>query len=511
MKKAPGGMRGGGGRRNAILPILLAVPIGLSMTFNISTTLSVVSSNDVGRHRSAGAAVGRDADAPSPPSKVSGDDHPDDHDYDEIYASFGTHESYSDRRIFDFSSLGNYTSPDIVNGAGCRVTVSIVDPRPPASGYNHPVWFMLESVATYAPYACVVFHTASCGIDIVETTNVRAEPPTSRQWTTLAARSIYDRSLPSFRRMMEGGLVRVNILDGDKYGTGACDDFGNGNGILLNARFWSEEFVDGVDGDMILTAQPDSVLCHDFDVDLWRRYAYVGAPWAGWIWNCDAMRERWYEYAPKCNGLGDYRPDVSMSLICTRGHGGLQGNGGFSLRNRRWMVEAIRRCPSEFSGLKNHQIFGDINEDVYFSTVLNALNATMPSALEASLFSVESIFLEQLSEQTGPHAKDHFKLDEDEITDAIKRLWGKEKGMLLYNRMHVRHDSKNKSEHVENAFTIPLALHQPWNGIAYSTCGFPTRNNRECAHSYILSQPNIMGECKFLKYIYNHRGKSINK
>lgn len=180
------------------------------------------------------------------------------------------------------------------------------------------------------------------------------------------------------------------------------------------------------------------------------------------------------------------------------------------------MIEAIRRCPTEFSGMKEFQNFGGVSEDFFFSTVLNALNATMPSSFEASLFAVESIFPEQLSEQTGPHAKDHYKLDEDEITGTIERLWGKDKGLRLYDRMHDRHRSKNKSEHAENVFTIPLALHQPWNGIAYSSCGFPirdksTRDNSECAHEYILNLPNINRECKFLKYTYNHRGKAINK
>ena len=166
------------------------------------------------------------------------------------------------------------------------------------------------------------------------------------------------------------------------------------------------------------------------------------------------------------------------------------------------MVEAIRRCPP-----KEHA--GDIAEDIFFSTVLNALNATMPSAFEASLFSVKSVFLEQLSNQPGA-IDDIFTLDKVEIMDTIQKLWGKDNGLSLYNRMH-RYDSNN-----ESSFTIPLAFHQPWNGIAYSNCGFPirdksSRDNSECAHLYILSQPNIIEECKFLKYTYNHRGKAINK
>ena len=445
-------------------------------------------------------------DKPRPEKKSSSDAGKVDYNYDEIYDSFGTHGSYTDRRLSDFGSFGNYTSPAVLN-KGCLLTVSIVDPRPPTSGHNHPIWFTLESVALYAPYACVVFHTASCDLNIVETANMLSAP-TSQQRKNLVAQYIYDRSLPLFRRMMERGLVRINILDSDKYGT-KCSNFGNGNSIYLNIHFWLDEFIEGVDSNMILTIQQDSVLCHYFDIDLWKHFDYVGAPWAQWIWNCGAMRERWNEYAPKCNGLENYRADESMSLICTPGHGGLQGNGGLSLRNRDWMVEAIRRCPTEYSGMELYQKFGEINEDIFFSIVLNALNATMPSAIEASLFAVESIFLEQLPNQPG-HIDDFFPLDKVEIMDTIQRLWGNDTGMQLYNRMH-RLDSKNESALAGTSYTIPLAFHQPWVGIAYSSCGFPSKNNRECRHSYISSQPNIIDECKILKYLYNHRGQEINK
>lgn len=257
----------------------------------------------------------------------------DDYDYDKIYNSFGTHESYMDRRIVNFNTFDNYTSP-AVRKKGCRLTVSIVDPRPPSSGRNHPIWFALESVASYVPYACVVFHTSSCNLNIiVEKTNNNIHcSPTTKQRTNLVAQSIYDRSLPLFRRMMERGLVRINILDScNKYSTKSCSDFGNGNSIFLNVQFWLDEFINGIDSDMILTVQHDSVLCQKLDIDLWKHFAYVGSPWAQWVWNCNAMKERWEVISPKCNGMEKYRPDECMSKICTAGHGGLQGNGGFSL------------------------------------------------------------------------------------------------------------------------------------------------------------------------------------
>lgn len=178
------------------------------------------------------------------------------------------------------------------------------------------------------------------------------------------------------------------------------------------------------------------------------------------------------------------------------------------------MVEAIRRCPTEYLGLGKFQQFGDIAEDLFFSTVLNALNSSlMPTAYEASLFAVESIFLEQLLNQSE-HTNDHFTLDKDEIKDTIQRLWGNDTGISSYNRMQ-RHDSNNTSTLSGNTFTIPLAFHQPWNGITYSACGFPDKtdlNWMKCSNSYFIDHPKIYQECKFLKYIiYNHHGQTINK
>jgi hypothetical protein len=202
------------------------------------------------------------------------------HDYDNIYNSFGTHESYKDWRLSDAEHFDNYTHPGVL-AIGCSLTVSILDPRPPISGYNHPIWFALESVASYAPYACVVFHTASCRL-IVKTENMPSSPM-NRQKSNVAANFIYERSLPLFRRMMESGLVRINILDSEKYGLSSCDNFGNSNSINTDIRFWLDEFIDGIDSIMVLTVQQDSVLCRHFDIDLWKHFAFVGAPFAPWV------------------------------------------------------------------------------------------------------------------------------------------------------------------------------------------------------------------------------------
>lgn len=95
-------------------------------------------------------------------------------DYDDIYNLFGTHKSYTDWQLSDLDSFDNYTYPCVL-AVGCSLTVSILDPRPPISGSNHSIWFALESVASYAPYACVVFHTASCRL-IIKTKKMRSLP-----------------------------------------------------------------------------------------------------------------------------------------------------------------------------------------------------------------------------------------------------------------------------------------------------------------------------------------------
>ncbi len=393
-------------------------------------------------------------------------------DYDDIYDSFGSHSSYSDRRLFDFATFHNYTSPRILRD-GCPLTVAMVDPRPPTAGYNHPVWYALESLALFVPRACVVFHTASCQI---------IQHGSDRHKVHVVAKAVYERSLPKFRRMMERGQVRINIINNVKYGLQHCDSFGRGNHVFMSVRFWLDEFVDHLDSDTILTFQDDAVLCRSLDVDAWRHFAHVGAPWVpAWTLDarvggagCDSMRRLWKAWVPKCNGLTEYQAQDSMSRFCAPGYyGGLQGNGGLSLRNRNWMIEAIRRCPSEYSGLETFEEFG-VSEDVYFSTILNGLNATMPTAFEASLFSVENLFPEQTLENAMMRI--------DEILATVQRLWGNETGMLVYERMH-RRDSYPESS--SELHTIPVGFHKPWWTVVPN----------------VSDDVQIQKECKMLKFI----------
>jgi hypothetical protein len=400
------------------------------------------------------------------------------YDYDSIYRSFGSHKSYEDVRLFEFKSFDTYTSPGVRNN-GCRLTVVVVDPRPPTSMFNHSIWYALESVATHVPYACVVINTASCQVFNQSYDNV-IESSTNQEEVNVVASVIYERALPLFRRMMEYGLVRINILNIKKYGLHHCDNFENGNSIFMNIHFWTDEFIEGLDGETVLIVQDDSVLCRHFDIDSWRHFAYVGAPWPPWVITCESARETWQKWAPRCNGVTEHQLNESMSQFCTKRYGGFQGNGGLSLRNRSWMIEAIQRCPTHYSGLDKYESFHYRNEDLYFAQILTGLNAHMPSAFEASLFSVESLFPEQTAE--------YVNLEESEVVDTIERLWNTGNGFLLYQRMH-QHESYFENslaiEIVPQLHTIPLGFHKPW-----------------LYHSNIILQgAQVREECKFLKFV----------
>ena len=287
--------------------------------------------------------------------------------------------------------------------------------------------------------------------------------------------------------MMEFGLVRINILNVKKYGLDHCDNFEDGNKVFLNIHFWTDEFIEGVDGEMVLTLQGDSVLCRRFEIDSWRRFAYVGAPWAGWIGMCNTDRESLHEWAPRCNGVTTRQLNESMARYCTKGYGGFQGNGGLSIRNRTWMAEVIQRCPTYYSGLDASGPRGEyvdfnifINEDIYFATILTGLNANMPSAFEASLFSVETLFPEQTN--------GFLDRNESEIAETIKKLWSDDTGDIMYHRMHQRDsyfDNVSAVESVTELHTIPLGFHKPW---LYHPVNF-------------FRGAQVREECEFLKFV----------
>jgi hypothetical protein len=130
--------------------------------------------------------------------------------------------------------------------------------------------------------------------------------------------------------------------------------------------------------------------------------------------------------------------------VCEDGKGPL-GNGGFSLRNRKWMIHAIEACPHMTnSGMDLTdeplacKVFEQVNEDFYFGTILRAIGAPLPQAFTASLFATEMLWPEQTWDLYG--------LPEDLTHDL--------RGAVITGRPSVWIDGKR--------LTIPNGIHKPW-------------------------------------------------
>ena len=118
------------------------------------------------------------------------------------------------------------------------------------------------------------------------------------------------------------------------------------NTLLLSSQFWKQLLEKGCEYCLIF--QTDVVLFKD-NVDDFIQYDYIGAPWF----------EKYHEILES-------------------------GNGGFSLRNVRKMLQIV----------ENHQVVGHWHEDCFFSYWCMKDNMNFPSKETAQKFSVETVFYE---------------------------------------------------------------------------------------------------------------------
>ena len=248
------------------------------------------------------------------------------------------------------------------------------------------MFFSLESVGAYLPEACVILQTSSCSFHGGDTTTDTSSSSSSSSSLTIEDaiyQRIYNNSLPLFRKMIERGQVRVTFLQHKKYNFEKCDQYPNPSSAMMNIHYWSDidendengEYIAGVDNDSVLVMQNDSVICHPINIDLYRKYAYVGGLWLRehpYIRNtnmCRLLKQMWTQYTRLRPGPGSSFPD-----ICTGDGTAPIENGGFALRSRSALRKAIRDCPSrDWSGLDIDRTTlrrlscsakGSINEDV---------------------------------------------------------------------------------------------------------------------------------------------------
>lgn len=368
----------------------------------------------------------------------------------------------------------------------CRRTVLVIDPRmgDPTSFPTHSLYFSLESVALYLGTAdtCVALVTTPC------------------QSMNSTRDLVYARSFPLFRRLMDVGRVRMTFLNPNDYPRliGQCGAIANPTAVLMHQRFWSDHFVTfgtdkdehpDPDPDQILVLQDDAVLCRppmsmdDWDTD----WAYAGAPWPplptdhvpwppkgrcheipskyrDWIIR-PSSQQRSRVVRPSSNVRGRQEEEeagASANKTATPPSSSLPdsiyvdcrysvlGNGGFSLRRRSWMQRVISTCPNlSDSGIRkdvvlsssssSHDCVSDEpSEDLYFSTLLHAMKAPLPTPRQAANFGVETLFAEDVV--LPPESEDH---DTDlPGLGSIPQL----PHIVVGNR----------------TLTIPVGFHKPW-------------------------------------------------
>jgi hypothetical protein len=148
------------------------------------------------------------------------------------------------------------------------------------------------------------------------------------------------------------------------------------------------------------------------------------------------------------------------------------GSGGLSLRSRRWMIKAIELCPHvSFSGLDLSgdqffpcKVFDSVPEDWYFATIFQGINAPLPSAYIASLFSAEALW-------------------PDEVVD----VYPASPEQTVLDKSFAAGRPKLSSIDNEREIVIPNGVHKGW-----------WYHPEEMLRSEALSDV-----CPFLPYIYN--------
>mmetsp|Transcript_41634 Transcript_41634/g.60938 ORF Transcript_41634/g.60938 Transcript_41634/m.60938 type:complete len:300 (+) Transcript_41634:991-1890(+) len=284
-----------------------------------------------------------------------------------------------------------------------------------------------------------------------------------------------------------------------QYKMKSCSNFYNPSLAFMNPNYWIDEFLPKVDSDLILMIQGDSFLCHHLDPEKWRDVAFVGGVWPRVLDHpkikmCGYMPAKWRSWTHKQRmwesqqqgSLYKFpvnRPtklqNMTFPPICTGGRAPV-GNGGLSLRSRKWMVEAITNCPQTlYSGMNTSDMINLaclvhdlVYEDVYFGIVLAGLQAPLPMAFEAALFSAEMLFPEEVTSFYG-------ELSMEDKERYVQQRWG-EDGVSLYKHMQ------------GNDYTVPIGMHKPW-----------------WYHSdEVLQKEEMLQHCKFLKYMYQPKDSS---
>lgn len=417
-------------------------------------------------------------------------------DYKYSYELFHSHDNADEAmqeqwETSHFPLMNDYSgdfSPNVYkanSGKPCPVTVVFLDANLPNLKSGDPSLFQLESIATFLPDACVIIQTSSCSfrnaLAVAEEMNLSLEHSIYLRIFTMVEEQTHD--------MMERGQVRVTFLDHDKYNLKACDDFSFFSRALMNVNYWRDEFNDR-DSNNVIIVRRGAVLCHHFDVEKYREYAFVAAPLKnkdemyGESDYCNALKTLWKTNSVNASVPSSLDESNAMANIlqsCLEGIGPMSMDGNLSLFHRGKILEAIQTCPHEhYSGYEMDEL-SDGNRSclwrqgepsLYLSTILAAMGARLPTGIVASLFSTKDVWPEQaLDIYGGPFF-------------TYKRQVLTSKYNCIYKGASVKTIT---GEEVKR--TVPISLHVPFDA-----------KDDEFQKSQLLSH-DVVEQCPFIKYV----------
>ncbi|KAG7359860.1 hypothetical protein IV203_034958 [Nitzschia inconspicua] len=326
----------------------------------------------------------------------------------------------------------------------CSLTILVMDDvlgRPIFDyGNGQSIWFVLESIGAFAPPdACISLVTSDCAIKQYFGTDGGEDTIYDE-----IVHGIYKQSLPLFRKRIESGRVRLSLTNHEKYHIFQCTDYSSSNHALMHRSFWVDEFDGERDSDQVLVMDRNAALCYPM-ITL-PDFAFVGSVWAQ-AHNpllpdflegpCREMTKSWHSWLrPQRKYLKERQWDSpeqqqqpiieEVSLLrekfpamCEGGRAPV-GGGGMSIRSRKWMIRAIETCPHVlYSGVDVERrfvpckVFDPVNEDYYFATILQGIDAPLPSAYTATLYFAEVYWPDEIAEIYPPANPEEEKLAAD--------------------------------------------------------------------------------------------------
>lgn len=405
----------------------------------------------------------------------------------------------------DPNDFSQYRNSKIME-QNCSMTILLMEPKIGNQQYSSQdtVWFSIESVVSnlhddILENVCILIQTSLCNykgyrqmlFDKNLQDQLMEESKRKANLRSVMNEYLLENALPVFKSLIQSGNVRITILDHKKYSLRACYAFINPSYAWMNYEYWSSEFL-SQDSDFVMLIQPDVVMCNSqsnlissrnaettknvkkFHPKNWNDLAYVGGIWPPDVnmekynnpepieGNCKYLPKMWKLWHFYDNNRED-QPFSQQNGWCD-GKSGIAplGNGGFSLRSREWLRKAIEYCPdAHYSGYSKETLSEkrcvvprglDINEDLYFATVLRGINAPLPNAFEASLFGKEMVGPEDALELYYGYSftrnDTNFEL-ELELEKMVEKRWGYE-SIEYYREMRLKN------------YIVPLGFHKPF-------------------------------------------------